>query len=112
MNSPFSVVGCRDFKLLRHLQIRPIGTSDVGWLEVNGRQIGRSLPYTLCRNLGGCERARAFYEHFDFVASPTDPMHLFFAERHQIVDEMTASCISRRLCWISSTVAILARLSC
>jgi GNAT superfamily N-acetyltransferase len=21
--------------------------------------------------------ARAFYEHFDFVASPTDPMHLF-----------------------------------
>lgn len=22
-------------------------------------------------------RARAFYEHFDFVASPTDPLHLF-----------------------------------
>jgi GNAT superfamily N-acetyltransferase len=23
------------------------------------------------------DEARAFYEHFDFVASPTDPMHLF-----------------------------------
>jgi GNAT superfamily N-acetyltransferase len=23
------------------------------------------------------EEARSFYEHFDFVASPTDPMHLF-----------------------------------
>lgn len=23
------------------------------------------------------DAARAFYEHFDFVASPTDPMHLF-----------------------------------
>lgn len=23
------------------------------------------------------EGARSFYEHFDFVASPTDPMHLF-----------------------------------
>ena len=21
--------------------------------------------------------ARAFYEHFDFIASPSDPMHLF-----------------------------------
>jgi GNAT superfamily N-acetyltransferase len=23
------------------------------------------------------DRARAFYEHFDFIASPTDPLHLF-----------------------------------
>ena len=23
------------------------------------------------------DKARAFYEHFDFAASPTDPMHLF-----------------------------------
>lgn len=23
------------------------------------------------------DEARAFYEHFDFVASPTDPMHMF-----------------------------------
>lgn len=23
------------------------------------------------------ETARAFYEHFDFIASPTDPLHLF-----------------------------------
>ena len=23
------------------------------------------------------EEARAFYEHFDFIASPSDPMHLF-----------------------------------
>jgi hypothetical protein len=23
------------------------------------------------------DSARAFYEHFDFVASPTDPYHLF-----------------------------------
>jgi GNAT superfamily N-acetyltransferase len=23
------------------------------------------------------EEARSFYEHFDFIASPTDPMHLF-----------------------------------
>ncbi|MBX3486005.1 GNAT family N-acetyltransferase [Phenylobacterium sp.] len=23
------------------------------------------------------DEARAFYEHFDFIASPTDPMHLF-----------------------------------
>jgi hypothetical protein len=23
------------------------------------------------------DEARAFYAHFDFVASPTDPMHLF-----------------------------------
>jgi hypothetical protein len=23
------------------------------------------------------EEARRFYEHFDFVPSPTDPMHLF-----------------------------------
>lgn len=23
------------------------------------------------------DEARAFYEHFDFVPSPTDPMHLF-----------------------------------
>jgi hypothetical protein len=23
------------------------------------------------------EEARWFYEHFDFVPSPTDPMHLF-----------------------------------
>jgi GNAT superfamily N-acetyltransferase len=23
------------------------------------------------------ERARSFYEKFDFIASPTDPMHLF-----------------------------------
>jgi GNAT superfamily N-acetyltransferase len=23
------------------------------------------------------DEARAFYEHFDFVASPTDPYHLF-----------------------------------
>jgi GNAT superfamily N-acetyltransferase len=23
------------------------------------------------------DQARSFYEHFDFVASPTDPMHLF-----------------------------------
>jgi hypothetical protein len=23
------------------------------------------------------EAARRFYEHFDFIASPADPMHLF-----------------------------------
>ena len=23
------------------------------------------------------DEARSFYEHFDFIASPTDPMHLF-----------------------------------
>ncbi|MBL8555954.1 MAG: hypothetical protein JNL41_16880 [Phenylobacterium sp.] len=23
------------------------------------------------------DEARAFYDHFDFIASPTDPMHLF-----------------------------------
>jgi len=39
------------------------------------------------------EEARRFYEHFDFIPSPTDPMHLFvlLKDVRRIIEESRTS---------------------
>lgn len=83
-------------RLLKGVARHPIPLMILARLAVSGNWAGKGigsglLKDTLLRTLAAAdiaglrafavhakdEQARSFYEHFNFIASPSDPMHLF-----------------------------------